>query len=158
MTSGKKHSQCHLRTRQSRCLTLRTPIKERIVAFRAVPETMHLQSERSLWYTSDQVLPHRARVRTMRRCFVVFFYIHASSCIGPTIPMLWFLCLTHSYQEMFNCAHFLMRTLSHNLQEAANQQILLRYSVLANSYRLFAAKSVIGLFAIINYSMECSVH
>jgi hypothetical protein len=69
LTSGEKHSQCHLHTRQCRCLTLRTPLKDkqRLVDLRTAPETMHLQSERPTWYTPDQVLPHRARAQSHRQ-------------------------------------------------------------------------------------------
>jgi hypothetical protein len=45
-TSGEKHPPIHLHTRQSWCLTLRTSLKERILACRAAPEPMHLRSER----------------------------------------------------------------------------------------------------------------
>jgi hypothetical protein len=45
------------------------------------------------------------------------------------------------------------------IQEAANQRILYRYSILAKGKTgLFAATRVMALFAIINYPKESSAH
>jgi hypothetical protein len=129
-TSGEKHPPSHLHTRQSWCLTLRTPLRERFVACRASPEPMHLQSERPPWYTLDQVIPSRAGVQTVRR---LVFDVRANSRIRPTIHMLWSLRSTQSCQENFHDWKPLTALLSRKLQKAVNQRILLQCSFHANS-------------------------
>jgi hypothetical protein len=72
-------------------------IDKRIVAFKVAPETMLLGSERLLWQTPNQVLPHGAGTQTVRR-----FNLRTSNRIRPAIPKLWFLCLTHHpYQGIY---------------------------------------------------------
>jgi hypothetical protein len=102
MTSGKKHAQYHLHTRQCRCLTLRTLLKDKETGRRIQDRARNhaLQPEGVPWHTPDQVLPYRARTQTMRR-----FDTRANSRIRPW-NTLYFKIFHHFMRPDQRCVSF----------------------------------------------------